>query len=101
MLVPLSAAAPAPKTVSIDDLAGSAKLEALIERVVERQHAVRTLEAEFVQFKESALLLEAVESTGVFLFRAPDLVRWNYSQPDSMVVLFAEDTVTTYHQGLR
>jgi len=93
----LSAAAPAPKTVSIDDLEGSAKLDALIERVVERQHALRTLEAEFVQLKESALLLEAVESTGVFLFRAPDLVRWDYRQPDAMVVLFAEDTVTTYH----
>ena len=95
--VPLSAADPAPKTVSIDALEGSAKLDALIERVVERQRSLNTLEAEFVQLKESALLLEAVESTGVFLFRAPDLVRWDYRLPDSMVVLFAEDTVTTYH----
>lgn len=95
--VPLSAADPAPKTVSIDDLEGGAKLDALIERVVERQRTLQTLEAEFVQLKESALLLEAVESTGVFLFRAPDLVRWDYRRPDSMVVLFTEDTVTTYH----
>jgi outer membrane lipoprotein carrier protein len=96
-LVSLAAAGPAPKTVSIDDLEGSAKLDALIERVVERQRALHTLEADFVQIKQSALLLEAVESTGVFLFRAPDLVRWDYRQPDSMVVLFTEDTVTTYH----
>jgi outer membrane lipoprotein carrier protein len=96
-LVSLAAAGPAPKTVSIDDLEGSAKLDALIERVVERQRALRTLEAEFVQLKESSLLLEAVESTGDFLFRAPDLVRWDYRQPDAMVVLFADDTVTTYH----
>lgn len=96
-LVSLSAAGPAPKTVSLDDLEGSAKLDALIQRVVERQRSLHTLEAEFVQLKESALLLEAVESTGVFLFRAPDLVRWDYRRPDSMVVLFAEDTVTTYH----
>ena len=95
--LPLSAADPAPKTVSIDDLEGSAKLDALIERVVERQRTLYTLEAEFVQLKESALLLEAVESTGVFLFRAPDLVRWDYRLPDSMVVLFAKETVTTYH----
>ena len=95
--VPLSAADPAPKTVSIDDLEGGAKLDALIERVVERQRTLQTLKAEFVQLKESALLLEAVESTGVFLFRAPDLMRWDYRRPDSMVVLFAEDTVTTYH----
>ena len=99
-LVSLSAADPAPKTVAIDDLDGSAKLDALIERVVERQRALRTFEAEFVQLKESALLLEAVESTGVFLFRAPDLVRWDYRHPDAMVVLFSEDTVTTYHPAL-
>ncbi len=96
-LVSLSAADPAPKTISIDDLEGSAKLDALIQRVVERQRTLHTLEAEFVQLKESALLLEAVESTGIFLFQAPDLVRWDYRQPDSMVVLFAADTVTTYH----
>ena len=93
----MSAAGPAPKTVAIDDLEGGAKLEALIERVVERQRSLRTLEAEFVQVKESALLLQAVESTGVFLFRAPDLVRWDYQKPDAMVVLFAEGVVTTYH----
>jgi outer membrane lipoprotein carrier protein len=97
VLVSLSAAAPAPKTVPIDELEGGAKLEALIERVVERQRALHTLEAEFVQLKESALLLETVESTGVFLFRAPDLVRWDYQEPDPMVVLFSEDVVTTYH----
>lgn len=96
VLVPLLLAAPAPKTVSIDDLEGGAKLEALIDQVVERQRALRTLEAEFVQLKDSALLLEAVESTGVFLFRAPDMVRWDYRQPDAMVVLFSEDVVTTY-----
>jgi outer membrane lipoprotein carrier protein len=97
VLVSQSVAGPAPKTASIDDLEGSAKLEALIERVVERQRALKTLEAEFVQLKESSLLLEAAESTGIFLFRAPDVVRWDYRRPDAMVVLFADDTVTTYH----
>jgi outer membrane lipoprotein carrier protein len=96
LLVPVSGAGPAPVKKSIDELEGSAKLDALIELVVERQRALQTLEADFVQLKTSTLLLEAVESTGVFLFRAPDLVRWDFSQPDSMVVLFADDTVTTY-----
>lgn len=99
LLVPVSGAGPAPVTTSIDNLEGSAKLDALIELVVQRQRALRTLEAEFVQLKTSTLLLESVESTGVFLFRAPDLVRWNFRQPDAMVVLFADDTVTTYLPG--
>jgi outer membrane lipoprotein carrier protein len=98
--VSLVVASPAPKAVSIDDLDGSAKLDALIQRVVERQRALRSLEAEFVQLKESTLLLEGARSSGVFLYQAPDLVRWDYRQPDRMVVLFAEDTVTTYHPEL-
>jgi outer membrane lipoprotein carrier protein len=93
----LLTADPAPRVESIDALEGGAKLHAMIDRVVESQHAVRTLQADFVQLKRSELLLEAVESSGVFLFRAPDLVRWNYLRPDSMVVLFTDDTVTTYH----
>ena len=93
----LLTADPAPRVESIDALEGGAKLHAVIDRVVESQHAVRTLQADFVQLKRSELLLEAVESSGVFLFRAPDLVRWNYLRPDSMVVLFTDDTVTTYH----
>lgn len=93
----LSAADPAPVATSIDHLEGSDKVNALIERVVERQRALKSLRADFSQLKQSALLLEAVESTGVFLFRAPDLVRWDYRRPEEMVVLFADDTVTTFH----
>jgi len=96
----LPAADPAPMDSSIDHLEGSDKVNALIDRVVERQHALKSLRADFVQLKQSALLLEAVESSGVFLFRAPDLVRWDYRRPDEMVVLFAEDTVTTFHPQL-
>lgn len=92
----LLTAKPAPVADSIDALVGSAKLDAVIDRVVGSQRAVRTLQADFVQLKRSELLLEAAESSGIFLFRAPDLVRWNYLRPDSMIVLFTEDTVTTY-----
>ena len=93
----LLTANPAPMVDEIDALEGGAKLQAVIDRVVERQRRVRTLQANFVQLKHSELLLEAVESSGVFLFRAPDLVRWDYLRPDLMVVLFDDDTVTTYH----
>ncbi len=77
----LLTANPAPMANEIDALEGGAKLQAVIDRVVERQRGVRTLQADFVQLKHSELLLEAVESSGVFLFRAPDLVRWDYLRP--------------------
>jgi outer membrane lipoprotein carrier protein len=93
--VTIAVAAPPPND-SIDTLEGGAKLDALIERVVEQQHALRSLRADFVQLKKSDLLLEAVESSGEFQFQAPDKVRWDYRRPDLMVVVFTEDTVTTF-----
>ena len=92
-----SAAAAVPPADSIDSLEGAAKLDALMARVAEQQRSLHSLSADFVQLKQSELLLEAVESSGGFLFSAPDKVRWDYEKPDSMVVVFAEDTVTTFH----
>jgi outer membrane lipoprotein carrier protein len=83
--------------VELDSLSGSAKLDALIDRVVERQRALRSLQADFVQLKRSELLLGPAHSSGEFFYLAPDLVRWDYRQPDTMVVLFTDDVVTTFH----
>lgn len=85
-----------PVAVELDSLHGSAKLDALIDRVVSRQRGLRSLRADFVQVKNSIMLLDPVRSTGEFFYRAPDRVRWDYRQPDPMVVLFADDFVTTY-----
>ncbi len=86
---------------SLDSLHGSAKLEALIDRVVARQRNLRSLRADFVQVKNSTMLLDSVRSTGEFYYRAPDSVRWDYRQPDPLVVLFTDDFVTTYDPGGR
>jgi outer membrane lipoprotein-sorting protein len=43
------------------------------------------------------MLLEPATSNGTFTFRAPDRVRWDYDRPDSMVVLYNGDIMTTYH----
>ncbi len=92
-----SIAGTAPAPPAIDSLHGGAKLAELIDRVVERQRSLRSLRADFVQVKHSALLLAPVTSTGEFIYLAPDRVRWDFRKPDSMVVLFASDSVTTYH----
>jgi outer membrane lipoprotein carrier protein len=86
--------------VDVDSLAGSAKLDAIVNRVIDRQRALATLRAQFTQIKKSSLLLADEESRGEFRFRAPDTVRWDFSGPEAMVVLFADDTVTTFHPGL-
>lgn len=81
----------------IDALEGRAKLDALLDHVVQRQRSLIALRADFVQVKQSSMLLEAVKSSGEFRFQAPDRVRWDYLRPVPMIVLFADGTVTTYH----
>jgi outer membrane lipoprotein-sorting protein len=83
--------------VPLESLHGSAKLDALIDRVVQRQRGLRSMSAEFVQVRSSAMLLDDLRSSGEFCYLAPDRVRWDYHQPDAMVVLFSDDWVTTYH----
>jgi outer membrane lipoprotein carrier protein len=81
----------------LDDLHGGEKVHALIDRVVEAQQAMRSLEADFRQLKVSALLLEPASSHGRFTYLAPDMVRWDYVGPDPMVVVFNDDLLTTFH----
>lgn len=97
VIFPVAAAAQSPPGPSLDGLAGSAKLDALVGRVVASQQALRSMRADFVQVKRSALLLEDARSSGEFSYRAPDSVRWDYRGPDRMVVLIADGTVTTYY----
>jgi len=80
----------------IDALEGADKLFALIDGVVARQRSVIALKADFCQTKHSSLLIEALESTGEFSFRAPDRVRWDFAEPEPMVVLFNDDVMTTF-----
>ena len=96
-LVEPSALRPAAAAARLEALRGPAKVEALVEAVVEQQRALRSLRAEFTQTTASELLLDPVESAGSFRFLAPDRVRWDYREPDRMIVVFADDTVTTYH----
>lgn len=83
----------------LEGLRGGAKVEALVDLVVERQRALTSMRSEFIQHKSSELLLEPVTSEGEFLFLAPDTVRWNYAEPDEMIVVYADETLTTYRPG--
>lgn len=64
--------------------------------MVASQRSVHSLRADFTQMKRSALLLEPVESRGEFSFRAPATVRWDYALPEKMIVLLADDLLTTF-----
>lgn len=93
---PLTAAEPAnPYDVESGD-----RLGVLIERMRLEQESIQTLEAAFVQRKESALLLEPEVATGVFSYSAPDSVRWEYDDPTSISLLITGDLMKTWYRDL-
>jgi len=95
----LSASAQEPAPLS--SLSGAEKLTAVLERVSAAQTGLESITARFVQRKESRLLAEPSLSRGVFYFKAPDRVRWEYDPPRSMVVVLSGGVALTYRAAER
>jgi len=76
------------------------RLEALLRRFQATGQDVKSMEAEFTQRKESALLLEPQVSTGQFSFVAPDRVRWEYLEPNPISMTIVEGEMLTWYRDL-
>lgn len=81
------------------DLSVRERLSVLVERVKLEQNHVETMSARFRQEKTSSMLLEPSTDIGVFYYEAPDRVRWEYEEPEAMlVVINGEELVTFYEE---
>lgn len=81
-------------------LSPAQRLEALAARVRLAHETLETLEADFSQVKESALLVDPDRATGEFSYRAPDRVRWEYEDPDPISLVIADSTMTTWYRDI-
>ena len=89
---------PPPPAPTAPGLGGAERLEALIERVKLEQKKVRTLEADFVQRKQSEFLARPEESRGVFSYAAPESVRWEYRSPTPIsLIIHGDEMLSWYH----
>ncbi len=75
-------------------------LEQVIKEVQKKQATIKTLQAEFRQEKELALLSSKQSSKGTFAYAKPDKVRWNYLEPNPVTMLIAGGKLTTYYPKL-
>ena len=82
------------------ELSPSQRLEAVAERIRLAHESLETLEADFSQLKDSALLLEPNRSTGHFSYTAPDKVRWEYLSPDPISLVIAGSEMTTWYRDI-
>lgn len=81
-------------------LSAADRVLVLLDRVRAAQAEIRSLTADFVQRRESELLLETEESRGRFAFQRPDRVLWEYETPDPMRVLVDGSRMLTWYQAL-
>ena len=82
------------------DLRPSDRLGALLDRMQLEQAAVETLEADFVQLKESQFLMAPAESAGQFSYAAPDRVRWEHRSPTPISLLITGGEMITWYRDL-
>ncbi len=81
VLLAAAASAETPGEAPDPDAAGltaSRRRAALVARSAWEHARLQTLEAAFVQLKESPMLLAPERSEGSFCYRAPDAMRWDY-----------------------
>lgn len=78
------------------------RVDALLERVRIEQGRIESLQADFVQNKESSMLVEPVEARGDFAFSAgPDRVRWEYETPNPISILIINEEMTTWYRDIQ
>jgi outer membrane lipoprotein carrier protein len=81
--------------------AGPVSLETVVKKIQEQQKKTATMQADFRQEKELALLSKPEVSTGSFTFSKPSNVLWNYDAPKRVQMVIAGGLMTTYYPDLR
>jgi outer membrane lipoprotein-sorting protein len=87
LLIPAEAAAPA---------APGGELSQVLARFDQVQRSLRTFSAEFTETTRSALLKEPIVARGRFYLTKPDSVRWEYTSPEPMRFVIADNEYTGY-----
>lgn len=82
-------------------LKGTGTLEKVVKEMTARQKKVKTLQADFRQEKELALLAKPEVSTGTFVYAKPSSVVWRYSTPKPVIMQIANGWMTTYYPSLK
>ena len=81
--------------------AANVTLETVIKKIQEQQKKTATLQADFRQEKELALLAKPEVATGTFLYSKPTNVLWTYDAPKRVQMVIADGFLTTYYPDLR
>lgn len=96
----LVAQEPAATDLSDEQLSSGDRFNTLIAQIKAQQEELRSLEASFVQTKKSMLLLEPEVSKGTFAYKAPNLARWEFTEPNHTVMVINDGEMVTWYRDL-
>lgn len=73
----------------------------ILDDLKTRQAEIRTVSARFIQEKNTKLLVKPIMSYGRFLYKQPDMMRWEYSGGVNMQVIYNNGELWLYYPGLK
>ena len=91
-----AATGPADAALNLPDTGDEQRLDTILERFDLAQLDIRTLQAEFAERKELAMLVEPLVSTGRFFYESPDQAKWEYEKPDRRIFVISDDALLQY-----
>ena len=73
----------------------------IIDELKTKQTEIKTVSARFMQEKHTKLLTKPIKSSGRFLYKQPDMIRWEYSGSVNMQVIYNGKELWLYYPELK
>jgi outer membrane lipoprotein-sorting protein len=70
-----------------------------LDKIIQKQKAIKTLTSDFIQEKHSTMLRDPLISEGNFLYKAPGKVAWIYT--DQVQIVSDGNELTVYYEQLK
>ena len=77
----------------------SAEADAIKSLVKEKSESTQTITSDFAQYKHLEFLSNDIESNGKMAFKAPDMVKWQYTKPFNYAIIFKNETLLINDDG--
>ncbi len=71
------------------------------EKVIASAKNTKTIKTDFVQYKHLDFLADDVKTSGKMVFKTPNLVKWEYTNPYKYSVIFKEDQLLINDGGTK
>lgn len=77
-------------------LAFSQTPEEVAQKAESKIHSLNSLKAQFIQVYSSSTVSTPLKERGKFYFKKPDLMKWEYTQPEKKIFVFKKGILWSY-----